>query len=94
MGIEIDFEHGDHGALLRTENDGNVIVFAYLPQGARIGINDARLIAAEYDSVRTKKNATPLSADRVKHILEGRANHKEPVFLTTLHLKCGHHQNL
>lgn len=70
MGIEIDFEHGDHGALLREEDDGNVIVFAYLPQGARIGIKEAQFIAKEYDRLRTKIHATPLSADRVKELIE------------------------
>lgn len=72
MGLEINFEHGDHGALLREERDRSIIVVAYLPEGARIGINEARLIENRYDSVRTRKNATPLSADRVKDILEGR----------------------
>jgi hypothetical protein len=72
MGIEIDFTHGEHGALLRSEESGKVIVFAYLPQGARIGINEALIIEAEYDSVRTHDNAAPLLADRVKTILDCR----------------------
>jgi hypothetical protein len=72
MGLEIYFEEGDHGAICRAENDGNVIVVAYLPQYARIGIKDAQLIAAEYDHIRTKIHATPLSAEIVTKILRER----------------------
>ena len=72
MGVEIDFEYGDNGALLKTKKSGDVIVFAYLPQGARIGLYEALAIEAEYDAVKAHSNAKPLSADRVRVILECR----------------------
>jgi hypothetical protein len=69
MGIEIDFTHGEHGALIRTSDLNHGIVFAYLPQHARIGLYEALAIEAEYDAVKTHDNCAPLSADRVQVIL-------------------------
>ena len=71
MSLEVDFGIGEHGALVVTDGHAGAVI-AHLPQGARIGLNEALIIQAEWDAVRNNRDNTPLSPGRVQTILNVR----------------------
>ena len=58
MSLEVDFGIGEHGALVVTDGHAGAVI-AHLPQGARIGLNEALIIQAEWDAVRNNRDNTP-----------------------------------